>query len=141
MEILECVCGFKTPYLQLFAIHTSLKCGYTRIEKTCRLERMKALPIDKFIIDNLNDISLCNIIKTKNKNKNPFFIKKKISYVKGWNNLFIKKKDDDYVCYKWSSINTIEFLKKYIEYYNEHSKNKILIDDYDEIINNMMKLQ
>ena len=145
-----CTCGFTTKFNPLFINHTTRKCGDDRMFKICEAERMGAFPIDEFIINLIeNDEELhhshkiINFLHQNNKNSIPYFIQPKISFVKGYNNLFKKdkKKGDHHIDYKWSHVNTTDFLEKYIEYYNQNSQKKIKIDNINDYINLLIKQQ
>ena len=144
----NCLCGFKTPYFPLYINHTTRKCGCERMLKICETERSLSLPIDLFIkklIENKEELhqshKIINTLKQNNKNSIPFYILKNVSFIKGWNNLTPKKEGDKSSDYKWSIINTKEFIHKYIEYYNHHDENEIVIDDIDKYIDLLIKQQ
>jgi hypothetical protein len=141
-----CMCGFKTPYINIFNIHKYKRCGAENMIEICRTRRGMALTIDKFIkilIENDEELhqshKILNLLYETNENSLPFYVLKNISFVKGWNNLTKQKRGDNYCDSTWSVVNTTEFIDKYIEYYNANSNKKIVIDDINEYIDILVK--
>ena len=141
-----CMCGFKTPYINIFNIHKYKRCGAENMLEICKTRRGMALTIDKFIkklIENDEELhkshKILNFLYETNIHSLPFHVLKNISFVKGWNNLTKQKCGDCYRDYTWSVVNTKEFIDKYIEYYNENSDKKIVIDNIDEYIDMLVK--
>ena len=163
----NCGCEFKSEIG--YKIHISRKCDNGRYLDIIEKERMISKPIDIFIDELYIDIPslfiydnesryekllYCALINIQRRNI-PYYIRcQKYTYVKGWNNLLTdenKKEDDTYIDYKWSRVDTKDFINLFVEIVNNlinkriiekklQNAKKIEINDFRSFYNYLKKI-